>query len=291
VVLLALALLGVLAWRRGRRVPAIVAGVVLGSVGLALLSSARITGLYVPYILGFWRVVAALVWIAIAWIASELVWPRSERATVGVEVVAMVTAAVVAGLAIVRAPAPVPYAALSRDVAHVGPHTLLAVPRTGLVLVTGEDPTLVDASASALFTYLEPHRSNVRVTGGPNRDRQYGHWRLIDPAHAAVEISMSTKPGADPDWSPPPGSQVVARWDALTPGQRRRARILQRRVAAAVGAAPHEVVLVDTGPARAKAVARGARRPDVDELARLLAIGDLAVVTRSTPAGARGSGV
>lgn len=274
--------LTVLAARRGLRIPAAAGALALGLVGVGLVTSARITGLYVPYLLGWWRVIAALVWIALTWIVVELV---ARRAPVGTDRVV----AVVAGLAVVaaaiasvgRAPAAVPQSTISTALRHVGPPTLAAVPRDGPVLVRGRDAQGVDGSAQGLFAYLEPHRSNVRYAAGPGRKLQFGAWRLAAAGTPVRELTISTVPTLDPDWRPPAGARVVARWDALRPAERARARRLQRRVARAVGATPGEAVPVDTEYWRRTAVRHGARSADVVELARLQARGNRAVVTLS----------
>jgi len=284
-VVLALAVLGVAAWKRGRATPARVALVVLVTVGLGVMTSARITGPYVPYVVAFWRVIAMLVWVTIVWLAAELLAPTDPAGQAMPRLVPSIVALAV-GLAVVtlvvaRAPTPVPLVAISDDIAHVGPSALAATPRRGVVLVTGHDIALLDASMAGLFTYLEPHRSNVRVPTGPYRASQYGKWRLVDPARADFELSMFTTPAVDPDWTPPAGARVVASWDRLTPAERHRARELQRRIARAVAARPHESLPVDTERVRDQAVARGARRRDVEALARLQGRGDLVVVTLS----------
>ncbi len=277
-----LLVLTLVAWRRGLRIPAVNGAVALGLVGLGLVTSARLTGLYVPYLLAWWRVVSASAWIALGWIVVELI---ARRALVGtgrvVALVAGVAAFLAAMVAVGRAPAAVPQPAISTALRHVGPATLAAVPRHGLVVVNGRDAQGVDASAEGLFAYLEPYRANVRFAAGPDRTLQFGRRRLVRAGTPGRELAISTVPTLDPDWRPPPDSRVVARWDPLRPDERARARRLQRRVARAVGAASHEVVPVDTEYWRTRAVRRGASAADVAELARLGARGARTVVTLS----------
>lgn len=283
-VIVVAALLGltVLAARRGLRTSAVTGAVALGLVGVGVVTSSRITGLYVPYLLGWWRVISALVWIALVWIVVELVARRAPSVTDRtVAVVAGLALVVGAVAALVRAPASVPQPEISTAVGHVGPATLAAVPRSRPVLVRGREAQGVDGSAQALFAYLEPRRPNVRYSSGPGRVLQFGRRRLVAPGTPVRELTISTVPTLDPDWRPPPGTRVIARWDALGPAERARARRLQRRVARAVGAGPGEVVPVDTDYWRDAAVRRGARRADVTALARLEARGHRVVVTIS----------
>ncbi|MGZ6925071.1 MAG: hypothetical protein ACXVJF_00005 [Acidimicrobiia bacterium] len=268
--------LGLLAHRRGGKIAARLALVTLVAIALAFVSSSRITGAFVGYVVAYWRPVAAMTWLSIVCSVLSIVRRRTvERAVVAVGLGVLVVTSV---LAIGAAPASVPLEQVSNAIGHVGPPTRRALDPDRRYLVQGGDVQTLNAPASGMLLYLAEHGFDVVAPTGPEAELQFGAWRIGEASDVDAVVAMTSAPAHDPRWRPPAGGRVVARWDPLTPAQRRSARRLERRIRHALGQRAPEFLFLDDADTRDRVVADGADRRDVDAHARLQAAGEAYVV-------------
>lgn len=259
--------LGALAFRRGHRAAGQLAIVALSAVGLALVSTARVTGFLLPYVIGFWRPVAAVTYLSIVWSALTLVARRDAwRAT------AAAALALLAGLAVIAvadAPASPPIPALSRAIGAVGPPTAAALRPHGRYLVDGQDNATLNGGVAGLALYLEARGHRVFLPHEKLAALRFGGFRLADAAAVDGRILLVARSALRAGWSMPSGARLVARFDPLSRAQRARADRLETRVRRATATPRTTPLPLDAGPQRDLAVRQGARRRDVEELGRL----------------------
>ncbi|MGZ4675442.1 MAG: hypothetical protein ACXV8Y_02825 [Acidimicrobiia bacterium] len=268
--------LGLLAHRRGGKIAARLALVTLVAIALAFVSSSRITGAFVGYVVAYWRPVAAMTWLSIVCSVLSIVRRRTvERAVVAVGLGVLVVTSV---LAIGAAPASVPLEQVSNAIGHVGPPTRRALDPDHRYLVQGGDVQTLNAPASGMLLYLAEHGFDVVAPTGPEAELQFGAWRIGEASDVDAVVAMTSAPAHDPRWRPPAGGRVVARWDPLTPAQRRSARRLERRIRHALGQRAPEFLFLDDADTRDRVVADGADRRDGDARARRQAAGEPYVV-------------
>jgi hypothetical protein len=132
-----------------------------------------------------------------------------------------------------------------------------------------------------MFTAL--HRAGVDVVAPPALATGVGSGRTAPPVrYRAVITGVGLADPTMPVQPPPPaqGSRLVARYDPLSPQQRREAVVLQQRIRAAMGQhAPQSALVVSPFPyGRQQLVLGGASARDVARLASLQARGSPYVV-------------
>jgi hypothetical protein len=283
---------GALAWWRGARDAARLAGVAVVLVVLGVVATARVNGFVAPYLVRWWWVVGLTVWLAIGWsVAGVLgVVPPHRSADApalgrrGLRLLAPAAGLVVGGGTIALAaasvsaavPAPLPVAPASTAIAHLAPSTAAAVGRGGPELLRWMDPESLSGIGPGMFTALR--LAGVDVVAPPALASGVGSWRTAPPASFRGVITGVGVPDptiASQAAPPPPGSRLVASYDPLSPQQRQEALMLQRRIRAAMGPrAPQDALVVAPHPfPQQQLVAAGAARGDVERLASLQAGG------------------
>jgi hypothetical protein len=270
---------GLWAKKRGAKQAAQLAIVTLIAVVIAVAATARVTGIFAPYVLRWWRGVAALSYLSIAW-SLLLGLGRRWIHTVakGAAVAGMLAVAVIELSAL---PAPLPFGPVSAAIGAVARPTAAALDRDRRYLVRSVDRRSLSAPTSGLFFALTTRGFHVFSDRGPDAPLTYGSWRLASPDQVDAVITMVAIPEIDAGWHAPADSRVVATFDPLSTGQRTLVRTLDARIHSEVGAKTSERLLVDSDRARSALVDDGADRKDVDELGRLQAIGDGFVVVVS----------
>jgi hypothetical protein len=282
---------GALAWWRGARDAARLAGVAVVLAVLGVVATARVNGFVAPYLVRWWWAVALVLWLAIGWCVAgalglvparsgadapnqdprkrNLLTPAAGLAVAGGTVV-LVAATVTAAL-----PAPLPVASASTTIAHLAPSTAAAAGR-GPDLLRWMDPESLSGVGPGMFTALR--LAGVDVLAPPALASGVGSWRTAPPASFRGVITGVGVP--DPavlsqQEQPPPGSRLVASYDPLSPQQRQEALTLQRRIRAAMGPrAPQAALVVSPHPfPQQQLVDAGAPRGDVERLADLQARG------------------
>jgi hypothetical protein len=269
------ALVACIWWGRRRGSQAIVRLAVLALLvlGLGVAATARATpNSFIPYVLRWWWAIPAIAALAVAWTAMTTC-PAKLRtpATGAVLLVLVVTVAVnLAGL-----PAPVPHADLSRAMAALAEPTARDLARNRRYLVRDKDERGFLAAKNALYVELQERGFDVFSEPGNHAKAQYGSWRLAQPHEVDDIVTIVNLAELGTAWEPPHGSRRVAFWDPLTFAQRARVRELEASIRADMGDSTDEHrVLLDTSISRVAAVAKGARRNEVDELHDLQQLGD-----------------
>ncbi len=168
----------------------------------------------------------------------------------------------------------VPFGSVSEAIGVVVSPTAAALDRDHRYLVRSIDRRTVSAPTSGRFFALSIRGFHVFSDRGPDAVLTYGSWRLASPDQVDAIITMVAIPEVAAGWHPPAGSRVVATWDPLTNEQRARARTLDTRIRAAMGARAPTRLVVDSDYARSALVDDGADRREVDELGGLQAHGD-----------------
>lgn len=272
VVLTATALLSL---RARRHRPAGGHGVLLAMVGLAVLialvTSARVSGLYAPYIVLYWRGVGALAVLALGWAMLGLAElpTRAPRAAIATLLVALLGAAAVAEL-----PADVPLSEVSDSLAALIPDVESALVPEATYLVRGQDLRQLSAPISGLFWALERRGHDVRVDPDTLSPLTYGSWRTATPGQVDGVLFVVDRTSIDLGWLPPEGSRLVAIHDPLTTAERLEQERLEARIRVAAAADPQQPLYVFPPYFGDLLVRAGARRADVIRLAELHARGD-----------------
>ena len=271
--LAAVALAGAFAWRRGHHDAARLALVGLVATGLALVASARITGPPVPYVLQWWRGVAALATLSIVWsVVTDLRTPRARGA---VSAVALIGLAATAAVMLRDLPVALPEEQVSRTIEAIGAPTAAALRNDERYLVRAVDPTLWGAAWTGLYFDLERRGFDVFVDRSDVSSLQYGEWREATPIEVDAMVMIVALPDLEfGTWRPLPASRLVASYDPLTAAQRARVRELTASIRTALGAnAPPDRFSV--GIAEVLAFEKlGASRTELDELRALTMLGD-----------------
>jgi hypothetical protein len=269
---LATAALGALAWRRGARdagrlAALAVAGAVLGVVGVS-----RITGILGPYLARWTWVVAALVWLSLAWsIWSLISRPPMTRALVATALVALIglTVSTVWAAASVRAPDH----EFSDTIARLGPSTASHLQRDQRYLLTFVDSENSGAMGEGMFLDLAERGRHVRVRS--ELARLVGSWRTERKTQVDGVVIVVAGGDLERGWSPPPGAKRISAYDPLTPHQRNRSRRLERQARDTLGLdAPSGSLPLGSPFGRKLLVGNGVDPHVVDELRQLHQRGD-----------------
>jgi hypothetical protein len=267
---------GLLARRRGERGASMLALVALIANALALFATARATGVIAPYVVRWWRGVAALAYFSIAWslfVGHRSAWLRG--AVTGGAIIAMTSTA---AIALVEMPATLPLPSFSTAVRELSAPTADALDPDLRYLVQGVDRHSLQAATSGMFLALTERGFKVFTNRMPNAALTHGAWRLATRSEVDAVISVVAIPELDGGWRPPSGARVVASWDPLSPAQRVRVRTLAGRIRRATGTDASQEMVVDSPYLRSLAVKQGANERDVADLARLQHRGDGFVV-------------
>ena len=258
--------LGALAARQGDRAAAALAIVALIAVALALLSTARVTGPFLPYVIAFWRPIAAITYLSIVWSALALL--RTATASRVATAVALATLAAVAVAAVASTPAEPPVPTLSRAIGALGPPTAAALRPGVRYLVDGRDDATLNGGVAGLANYLETRGTHVFLADEDLAALRFGRFRVATPATVDGRIVMAAVP-LRVGWRPPANSRVVARFDPLSHAERRRATRLEAQIRHDAGMPRDAFLAVGARAQQNVAVRAGANRRDVDALGRL----------------------
>jgi hypothetical protein len=280
--------------RRGSHDSARLAVVALLVLGLGVVATTRATPTsFFTYVFRWWWAIAAIAALAVVWTAMTTCPARFRTPATAVVLLGLVVTVAVdlAGL-----PAPVPGAGLSRGIAELAEPMAHGLARDRRYLVRGQDERNFRAATSALYVELDGRGFNVFVEPHQDADTQYGSWRLAQPDEVDDVATIVNLAELGTAWEPPPGSRRVAFWDPLTFAQRARARELEARILAEMGDSAPKVALpsvpilrplarvlnnfqrgqvrLETSFQREVALAKGARRDEVNELHDLQQLGN-----------------
>jgi hypothetical protein len=267
VTIAAAAVLGALAFRRGHRAAGHLAIVTLGAVGLALVSTARVTGVLLPYVIGFWRPIAAITYLSIVF--SVLVLVADRTAWRAATAVGLALLAAIGIAAVVDEPAMPPVPSLSRAIGALGPRTEAALRPGARYLVQGQDFATLNGGVAGLALYLETHGAHVFLQREALAALRFGKWRVATPEQVEGRVILVSGPALAAGWPAPAGAHAVADFDPLDRAERARATRLEARIRLDTGADAEALLSLDAPIQRDLAVQQGARRADVEALGQL----------------------
>jgi hypothetical protein len=270
--LTATAALGWLAWRRGARDAGRLAVLAVAGAALGVVAVSRITGFLGPYLVRWSWVLAALVWLSLAWsLWRTLARASTTRALVVVSLVGVIALTASTGWA--AATVHVPQPQFSDVIAHLGSHAAPHLDPDRRYLLKIVDTENLGAVPVGVFLDLDERGKQVRVESG--FAKAFGSWRTTRESDVDGVVTVVAGGDIERGWTPPPGAKRVADYDPLTSRERSRAQRLERQVRGRLGtAAPRDALPVLSAIGRRQLVAEGADRRTVDELWRLHERGD-----------------
>lgn len=215
----ALALLtvtGALGWvvaRRGHRRAGRLALLALLASGLAVVSTARVTGVVYHYVIRWWWVVAALVWLSLLWSVCLLARAGARSAVLAVALAATAVLAVVLGWR--ATPADVPEEALSVAIAELGPPVAAGLDADRAYLVEWVDGGGFGWAGMGMLHELRQrgHDAYVPTTSQP----AFEPWQVARPEDVDGTVLVVTDDAPVPGFAVPPDATVLARHDPSDP--------------------------------------------------------------------------
>jgi hypothetical protein len=265
--LVATVALGAVAWRKGAASAGRLGTLAVVATALGVVSGARVTGLVGSYLVRWWWVIAAFVWLSVAWsIWSLLSRTRARRVVATVSVGAMV---VLAGAMIGRAgSADVPSARDSVAIGQLDSQIALAVDGAGAYVVDWTDARDWGAVGSGVFVNLDER--GLAVEAASRHAATFGAWRT---APVEADDGLILVVGADEiarGFEPPPDAILIAQYEPLTPSEQRRVDALELDIGHRIGArAEWDWTLADTPFGRQVLRDEGGPADLVDELGEL----------------------
>ncbi|MGH9272303.1 MAG: hypothetical protein ACRDZ2_13630 [Ilumatobacteraceae bacterium] len=280
IVLTVMITLGCVAARRGNRDAGCLAIIAATATALAVVSTSRVTGGAFSYVLRWWWVTTAIVWLSIAWSAFRLL-PTRQWQTGAVTLAMGVLVTLSVGLSWQASPPAVPEPIASATVAAMSPDVSAALAEEGRVMVTWADRRGWGVAATGLI--LDLHRRGHDV-GVPESYRPFFEADMVvDPNAVDAALVIVGEDDLRTGFVPPTAAVVIATYDPLSLADRDRVEALWDAVARQVspdsGLLPSDV---DGTTGRERLRQAGVSESALTELARLRAAGSAytAVLTR-----------
>jgi hypothetical protein len=225
---------GVLAWRRGRKAPGQLAIIAVVGAALAVVAISRISGAVYPHLVRWTWVIAALVWLSLAWSICSLL-PR--KILTGVLLAGLALAVVLSAITAWSATSVGrPLERESDAISQLGPDVAAHLNSQNRYMVTWvEEPV----PATGIGMMLELIERGFHVGAGrvrAPRSLPMAHASRVDGVITIVERSSQLESG----WVPPAEARMIAEYDPLTPSQRTQELRLERHVRSVLG--PEAVV-------------------------------------------------
>jgi hypothetical protein len=271
-ILAATAALGWLAWRRGARDAGRLAMLAVAGAALGVVAVSRITGILGPYLVRWAWILAALVWLSLAWsLWRVLARARATNALVALCLVAVLGLTVSTGWT--AASVKPPQHVLSDTIARLGPRTAANLQRGKQYQLTFVDFENLGAVGVGMFLDLDERSQSVRME--PGLSHAVGSWRTARKSQVDGTLIVVAGSYVERGWAAPPDAKRIAHYDPLTARERSRAQSLEREVRDGLGSvATEESLPVLSAVGRRQLVANGADRRRVDELWHLRERGD-----------------
>ena len=182
---------GLVASRRGSPSAGRLALLVTAACVLGVVATSRITGLIGTYLVRWWWVLAAVVWLSISWSAMCLL--RDRRAQRGVLAVVAAATVALSVVATARAvPAGLPDADPSVTVGALVGETVTELDRNTAYLVDWNDAEGWGAVGIGVFADLERRGFDVSVL--PARAASFGKWRTARPEEVDATVLVIGSP-------------------------------------------------------------------------------------------------
>ena len=271
VLLLAAAALGAAAWRIGAPSAGRLATLALIASGLGVISGARVTGAVGSYLVRWWWVIAAVVWLSVSWSTWSLL--SRTRARAAVAAVAVVGLLALAGLMAGRAVSVhVPGEGDSVAIGQLGDQIAGALGDEGAYVVDWTDARDWGAVGAGVFVDLE--RRGLAVEAASRFAPTFGSWRTA-PIQSGDGLVLVV--GADDvarGFQPPPDATVIAEYEPLTATEQQRLDALQQQIRGSLGSAEEpDWTLADSAFGRQVLRDQGVPAALVDQLSELRARG------------------
>jgi len=271
ILLIAMAALGIMAWRRGAPSAGRLAALALVATGLGVVSGARVTGAVGSYLVRWWWVIAAVVWLSIGW----SIWSVLSRTRARAPVATMVMAVLIGLGALMVGRAMVAHVPGERDsvaIGQLGDQIARTLGDDGAYVVDWTDARDWGAIGQGVFVDLE--RRGLAVHAASRFAPVFGSWRT---APVQTGDGLIVVVGADDlarGFEVPPGATVIARYEPLTASEQRRVETLQQQIQASMrSAGAPDWTLADTLFGRQVLHDQGAPPDLVAELSELRARG------------------
>ena len=231
-----------------------------------VIAGSRIVGLLGPYLVRWWWVIVALIWLSILWSAWTFVAPtraarpaarrrssRDRRA-----LARRVRDGATGDVPLARESAAV--AALTPDIEHA-----LDPDRTYL-LNWAETRTW---SSVAVGVYLELHDAGFDVKVPPTFEHTWGSGRTALDHEVDEKVIVVADENHALGWEPPAGAVEIAHYDPLTQAQRARATQLDAELRAVLEPDERSAAIIPVeNPLHAGEAARLGRRPGLSRRTR-----------------------
>jgi hypothetical protein len=271
VMLVVMAGLVALTWRRRLRDAARLLVVGLLCTGVAVLATSKVTGPFYFYLTRWWWAVAAVATLGVAWALAKLFdSARVRRIVTGVALGGIVVVGVVSATDV---PVSLPQPEGSRAISALGVGAEAALDRQTSYLLRGIDASQLGLVSNGLFLDLESRGFHVRQEKDEFADLQFGRWRLAttDQVDALITVVDTSELDGPPD----PSARLLATYDPLTPDERAKARDLEARIRQSMDSrAPNGRIFVNNFPLGYTALIAGASIDDVTQLSELQKRGD-----------------
>jgi hypothetical protein len=259
------AVVGILAARRGASNALTFALLVDLAAVLGVVAGSRVEGFVVPYLVRWWWVIAACAWLSIGWSAVSLL-ARTRLATVAVATIAGVGVTLAAAGTVAAVPALVPQQQFSSALTRLAPAVARKLRHDREYLVRWVDQRNLGAVGVGMFLALEERGYKVQAPRA--FVQQFGSWRTA-PSGGVSEDAVTVVAIADEgeSWTRPRDAVLLARYEPLTLSQRRRTRALERAIRARLPARTRSQPLpADTEYGRWTLVRDGADGTSVEAL-------------------------
>jgi len=225
--------LGVAAWRRGSSSAGGLAGVAGLAVAASVVTTARVSGPVWTYVIRWWWVTVALVWISIAWSAIELV--RRAGAVRWLGRSALAAAAVVAiGLSWNAVPVQLPDPQLSVTSGRLAAAAAAALDPDRSYIIHFADVRNWGGVSNGVFLGL--HERGFDVAASAEQVPPFERWRTRQPTPGWIDLYVVGEDDLTDGFRVPGPARVVARVDPLTAPQRARSNDLLGRLLSAARA-------------------------------------------------------
>ena len=199
---------GAIAVRNGSASAGRLALLVVAVCAVGVVATSRITGLVGTYLVRWWWVLAAAVWLSIGWsVACSLRDRRARQALLGVAAAATVALSVIATARAV--PAALPDADQSATVGALAGELATQLDRGRTYVVDWTDAEFWGAVGAGVFVELDRLGYDVSVV--PPRAPMFGEWRTARPEDVDATVLVIGSSDIATGVDPPPGAAEVAR--------------------------------------------------------------------------------
>jgi hypothetical protein len=182
----------------------------LVGAAFALVATAQVRGIPVPYLVRWWSGIAALATLTLVWAVLDATSGRVRQVLVAAAVVGL---CVTSGITLLSLPTRLPGADISRAIAAVGPTVAAELEPSGRYLIRTAAVNTWGAPGPALQLDLERRGFDVFVEPGPLAALTFGEQRVAEVSEVDEIVTIVGREDAEAGWTPPAGSRLLTRWE------------------------------------------------------------------------------